>query len=146
MNQAQIQAQIENACKRAYAEGTQDAVNKARTVMPTILANAYKQAVMDTAGFLAKELDKPARKYGRPVLPALYDLKAVLTDLCNTGTLPELEKTTQGGIEPQQRVAPAWTKVSLEPGCYHEDSDSEPFHTGPDDGDRTTPEPFHGGI
>lgn len=100
MNQLAVQAMIEEALKRGRAEGTQDAVNKARTMMPTILANAYKQAVMDTAGFLARELG-----------PDLIAFKTLLTQLCATGTLPEVEKTTQGGVGPTQRIAPAWTKV-----------------------------------
>lgn len=56
MNPAQLKAQIDRAAAEAYErgrkEGTEIAVNKARSFMPTALAQAHKQGVMDLARFL----------------------------------------------------------------------------------------------
>lgn len=113
MNQAQIQAQIENACKRAYAEGTQDAVNKARTVMPTILANAYKQAVMDTAGFF-----KFLSERGESAL----DMEDAAHHMQLSGEIPEYEKKTPGGITTMHFAGPEGL-----PGALKVENAAEPW-------------------
>ncbi len=99
MNPAQIKAQIDAAAAQAYERGVKDgaqtALNTARSFMPTALANAHKQGVMDTAGFLFNLLS-----VGESVL----DVEDVCNNLCKTGELPETEKTTQGGVGPTQRV------------------------------------------
>lgn len=93
MNINQLKAQIEAASAEAYErgrrEGTEIAVNKARSMMPTIVANAHKQGVMDAAGFF-----KLLSARGESAL----DLEDAADKAMATGEVPEVEKKTPGGI------------------------------------------------
>lgn len=105
MNPAQLKAQIDAAAAQAYergrAEGTQIAINKARSFMPTALANAHKQGVMDTARFF-----KDMSERGESPL----DLEEAADQLVRTG---EVFQTVWlgGGFKP--------ISAALEPGIYN---------------------------
>lgn len=122
MNPAQLKAQIDAAAIEAYKQGRQEgareAVDKARTMMPTILANAYKQAVTDTAGFF-KNLSVRGESYP--------DIEAAADKLIESGELPEQEVKTPGGVAPMQRVVVAGPDRFSGPPARVESMPNTPF-------------------
>ncbi len=90
--EVQVRAAIDEAFMRGKAMGTQDAVNKARAMMPTILANAHKQGVKAAAGFLKAEVSDVIRgMYGcfETPDPTLRAFERQIRDLFESGEVPE---------------------------------------------------------